>query len=56
MSFTRDLIHTLDRRQGDPETRIVCPKDADHGALGVHKSGIALVCTKCGHKQPVSRP
>lgn len=35
------------------EHGVYCRRE-DHGLMGVHKSGIALICGKCDHQHPVS--
>lgn len=56
-----DQVLLMDKKQSDPDTRQLCPKDPSHGALGVHVSGMYLVCTfhiaprtVCGAQMPVS--
>lgn len=61
-----DHILKLDQKQAGPEG-IVCPKNADHGRMGVHIDGTKLLCTAitsrtsdrnfrfCDHAIPASR-
>lgn len=53
-----DAILKADRRQSiqNPDA-VFCPKDRDHGRLGVHGSGSALICTArgCDSYTPLSR-
>lgn len=48
-----DLILALDKQQRtypverQSPHRVVCPRDAAHGALTVRKEGTHLICGKC---------
>ncbi len=44
-----DLVLKLDKHQMGPDA-VVCPRDADHGKMGVHVSGSMLICGKCEMK------
>lgn len=39
-----DRIIYYDKRQADPETRVLCPNDEKHGALGMMGSGSMMIC------------
>lgn len=39
-----DRVHRLDRQQG-ADTGIRCPINPEHGRMGVHATGEALLCT-----------
>jgi hypothetical protein len=57
MSDLNDLVFLLDKKQNDPATKKVCGNNPDHGGLGVHGSGSAMLCTAkgCDYVEMVSR-
>lgn len=46
-----DRIARLDRQQNGPN-RVICPINPDHGGMGVHRDGEALLCTAVVQRQP----
>lgn len=48
-----DYILAWDKKQNEPKGR-VCQKNKEHGKLGVHGSGAALVCGKCDFALSIS--
>lgn len=51
-----DFILEQDKRQASADGK-VCPMNADHGKLGVHGSGTALMCAArgCDHHEGIVR-